>query len=296
MELIDFRGLNCYQNALISIAAHYGINYTAAFAGLWGETEYEYNSRHEVYFTGMLLKNLAVLGVKSNSMTCDSPEKKEKILMEIPTGEPFLFGADAFFLPWSTNFSAVHDSHYFIAQKAEPGSFFCFDPTYNKDSIKIESSVLLPSVFEICRISIEKESPRSIVHRDAAAVVSGHSATKGKILEKLHSCAGELRGNALCLAKYVDTMINNRYLYKRYLEKMPEISGRYPRFFSEEYFRRWAAVKNGLYKVFVSKHNEGVIHEVAEAFAGLMEEEVIFAKEMDAFQQHRQILPCADKG
>ena len=44
MKLINFQGLNCYYNCILSIANYLGADYVQALASLWSETDFKYDA------------------------------------------------------------------------------------------------------------------------------------------------------------------------------------------------------------------------------------------------------------
>lgn len=281
MNLIHFRGLNCYFNCVVSIAAYLGLNYEDSFATLWSETDFTYDRRHHAYSTKRMLANLEAMGVKLKGLGCDSQKEAEEVLSSCQEGEFIIVGMDAFCIPWSPIYQALHDPHYFFAQKEQPDSFFCFDPTYSKEYMRIMPDDIISHAYDIWRIEkVTEKPPHFGVIEEAQEIICNHPQTQEKLLFEINECTHEKQKNAGSLAKYAAALINNRYLYKHYLQSSLPNADKYQQFFDKDFFLRWEAVKNGLYKASLIKNNESVIDEVCKLFNNLIDEEIAIAKQI----------------
>lgn len=281
MKLIHFQGLNCYQNAVISIAAHMGVDYRPAFAALWSEADFVYDDNHGVYISTRMLENLESLGVETETLRCDSEEVAAVILSAIEVGESFLVGMDTFNISWTTGYGAVHDVHYFAARKENPQRLLCFDPTYGKEYQQAEIHDITPYTSRICRVKRGEGNPfNASASHEAREVLSSHPKTRVRLLEELDRCVDKRHQNPLLLAKYVDTMLNNRYLFKYYLDNDVLCRNKYPELFDKDLFLGWAAVKNGLYKAYIAKQNQDTICDVSKLFSKLIDTELAIAEKI----------------
>lgn len=281
MELIYFQGLNCYHVCVISLANHFGINYPDAFATLWSETDFRYDSYHQVYLTKRMLTNLEGLGTKVETLDCPAPKDADRALSLFQEGEFMIVGMDAFYIPWTPFYQTFHGPHYFIVQNAKTDTLACFDPTYNKKNEQIACQEIAAHTYEICRMS--KVAPKNLkieaIH-EAREIVHTHPNTRSVLLSQIHDCIEGERANMILLAKYIDTMINNRYLYGFFLENQLCPYDENHLLLNNNFFLEWKAVKNGLYKASVKKNNKDIIHEVSEHFNHLIEEEIAMSEKI----------------
>lgn len=282
MKLIHFQGLNCYFGCVISISAFFGLNYEDLFATLWSETDFTYDHHNHVYSTKRISANLEAMGAKLKDLSCTSEKELEEGLSLCPEGEFIIVGMDAFYIPWSPIYSALRDNHYFFAQREKANSFICFDPTYDKKYMNIMRDDIISHAYDIRLVEKAAQKPlQTGVLQEAQEIICNHPQLKEKLLFEINECAhDEKRRNAGLLAKYIAALINNRYLFKHYLQNSPAGSDKYQQFFDKNLFSQWEAVKNGLYKTSLIKNNESVISEVCKAFSILIDEEIAIAKQI----------------
>ncbi|MGL5513356.1 MAG: hypothetical protein ACRDBM_09035, partial [Sporomusa sp.] len=74
-------------------------------------------------------------------------------------------------------------------------------------------------------------------------------------------------------------MINNRYLYRHYLNTAG-VFVEMPGVFGDDYLMNWKIVKNGLYKASVIRIREKIMAEIKTRFERLIAEEMELAKKM----------------
>jgi len=279
MNLIYFQGLNCYHVCVISLANHFGINYPDAFATLWSETDFRYDSYHQVYLTKRMLTNLEALGARVEALACPAPEDADRALSLFQEGEFMIVGMDAFYIPWDPFYQTFHGPHYFITQYAKTDRFLCFDPTYNKKNEQIDCQEITMHTFEICRMTkaAQKSLKTEAIH-EAQEILHTHPNTHSVLLSQIHDCIGGERKNMILLAKYIDAMINNRYLYRFFLEDQPLPYDENHLLLKDNFFLEWKAVKNGLYKASIKKNNEDIIHDVSDRFSHLIEKEITMSE------------------
>lgn len=281
MSLILFQGLNCYSASMINAAVFTGVDYRNVFADLWSETDFTYDQVHHLYLSRRMPENLETLGVSMEFLNCCSKWEIKKNISRLPIGQWVIVGMDAFFIPWVPFYQTLHSLHYFIARKENESFFSCFDPTYDKQNLEITEEHMISYASDICRIHKSAKKPfHKEIRQEAQEILDTHPATQEKLLAQITECAYGKQENGELLAKYIDALINNRYLYLHYLQKMPLPGGKYDQYFQTEFFQKWAAVKHGLYKASMSKDNQVLIRDVCEHFKELIGEEMNIAREI----------------
>ena len=129
MKLIHFQGLNCYHDCMITLANTFGLNYTAAFSGLWAEGRLRYDPICDVFLSMRLEEALEDCGMKLDAPWITKKER-ETGWADTPAGDYIIIGMDAFLIPWNPLCELLHGPHYFIVQKGISETHDCFDPTY----------------------------------------------------------------------------------------------------------------------------------------------------------------------
>ena len=268
MELIDFRGLNCYYNCIVTIAAARGIDYTAAFSALWSETDFKYDPFRKVFLTKRLLADLGAAGANLVMLPAARPDETAASLALFDAGELAIVGMDAFYIPWTPLYGLHRGAHYFIAAAA-PQTPICFDPTYGAKGERLERGALTAHAFDVSRLC--QTSPRLPARRvadEAAAVLRVLPALRAKLGESVLCCARQTGDMAIMLARYADALLNNRLMFARRLGECHDAA----QLFDRRYFKDWQAVKNGLYKLAISG-GDGVKTEI------LARLDAVFARE-----------------
>ena len=283
MNLIYFQGLNCYSSSMINAAVFIGVDYRNAFADLWSETDFTYDQIHHLYLSRRMPANLEALGVSQKFLNCCSKQEMEKNISRLTAGEWNVVEMDAFFIPWVPYYHTLHSFHYFIARKEKNGVFSCFDPTYDKKDIELTDEDMISHASDICQIhKIKEKQFRMEIRREAQEILYTHQKTQKNLLEQIWECAYGKPKNGELLARYIDALINNRYLYLHYLQNMPLSSDKYDGYFNKEYFLKWTAVKHGLYKASIRQNNREIIREVCGHFQELIQEEMDIARKIVA--------------
>lgn len=285
MDLINFEGLNCYYNCIVSVANCIGVDYCTSFATLWSETEFKYDKNRKVYLTKRMLTNLDTLGAKFEMLECFSVKQRENSLSMFQKGEFIIIGMDVFYIPWNELYGIHHGPHYFIARNSLTEYLICFDPTYKQKGQLINFKEVVSHAFDISRMYKVTEDPLQCEIKfhpisEACEVLRTHSNIRHNLVEKVSNCSYGDQKNTIQLAKYVDTMISNRYLYKYYLQRKLFLYDKNNLFFNREFFLKWKAVKNGLYKAAIIKNNKEVIDEVCSYLSDLIDEETSMAEKM----------------
>lgn len=281
MEMIHFRGMHCFHDCVISLANHLGVRYSAAFATLWSETDFRYDPYREMYLTKRLITNLEALGAKVECFGCFARKDTDGATSMFRQGEYMIVGMDAFHIPWNQFYRTFHGPHYFIAQHAKAKYLLCFDPTYAIGEVQIDGETIAASAFDICRVSSVPERPGNFdVIEEARAVESTHPQTSRALLASIHNCVNAEQTRVRLLARYIDALIRNRYLFLFFLEKQPLPNKVDHLLWSADFFAEWTAIKNGLYKAAVCGDRERVLNAVCDHLCCLMEREIAMARAM----------------
>ena len=284
MELINFEGLNCYYNSVISIAHYYGVPYINSFAKLWSEKDFTYCSCDDTFISKTMFDLLRLNGITTITLNCEKTENTKLILNQIDPLELFIVKMDAYDIPWNLSYMIYHSPHYFIVKKKSTKSFHCFDPTYSCRH-QMESNFILDHCCEIVRISIEDSviqntfDPLFFVKQEAKSIVDTHVKS---CRDELMSYASYMRKedwSLETLAKYVNCMLSNRQLYKRFFYTTMEQNGYKQRcLFDLDFFNQWNAVKNGLMKASFLNNNSSILVAVRSRFSKLIKKEICIAE------------------
>lgn len=283
MNLIHFQGLNCYTSSMLNAAVFIGVDYRYALADLWSETDLTYDQIHHLYLSRRMPANLENLGVSLKLLNCCSKQEMEKNISSLAIGQYHVVEMDAFYIPWVPYYHTLHSFHYFIARKEENCFFSCFDPTYDKTYMEFTEEDMIAHVSDICQIQKAAEKQFCMgIRQEAREILYTHQKTQENLLRQIRECAYGKQKNGELLAKYIDALINNRYLYLHYLQNMPLFKERFERYFHKEYFLKWTAVKHGLYKASFRQNNQELIREVCGHFQELIQEEMDIARIIEA--------------
>lgn len=258
-----------------------GIDYHNLFADLWSETDFTYDQINRLYLSRRMPRNLESMGVGMDFINCHSCQERQKALLALPNGQWLIIGMDAFFIPWVPFYQTFHHLHYFIAKKESHELFYCFDPTYDKPDLTLTHEHIVSYTTDACVFHKSSVVPFSTdISTDAKRILENHPQTQKEIIAQILACAHGNHKNTELLAKYMTALINNRYLYLHYLEKMlPKQADNCIPYFSKEYFRKWHAAKHGLYKAsIIGKNIHALIQEVCAHIKDLMQQEIQIAK------------------
>lgn len=281
MSLFYFQGLNCYSSSMLNAAALTGVGYRNVFANLWSETDFTYDQIHHLYLSRRVPANLEALGVKLEFLNCCSPEEVEKSLSRLSNEQWMVVGMDAFFIPWTPYYRTLHSSHYFIARKKNGNTYSCFDPTYDGKNMELTKDNMISHIVDICWIYKTAGNQFHIsIRQEVQEILYSHPKIQENLLVQIKECAYGKHKNGELLAKYIDALINNRYLYVHYLQSMSLYRGKYDQYFSKEFFQKWVTVKYGLYKASIRQSNQEIIREVCGHFGELIREEMDIAQKI----------------
>lgn len=256
-ELINFKGLNCFNNSVLTLANENGIDYCQCFFNLWSESEFECNTALNVYNSKRLYQNLEKMGLFVEKILKDQKEKFENCLLSLDNDELFIISMDSFYIPWNDIYKLRHDCHYFVVQNTVGDNFSCFDPTYNVFDRKISKKDVLANTFEICKI--ETKQPYKSLNMDLKkqiSLIQSNNKFLKKIIKEKIQYANE---NDISLhhktSRYIDCLTNNRLMFKQFLSAKYSKNTNIENFMPENYFLSWQAVKNGLNKLSISKND-----------------------------------------
>ena len=293
MKLINFQGLNCYHNCIVSIAASQGLDYTEAFSRLWSETDFRYDNGRNVYLTKRMIAGFRMLGTELLMLNSGTLDERVRSLRQPEPGEPFIVGMDAFYIPWCQLYGIHHGPHYFIAKKTGDDDLTCWDPTYHREEEKIPTKEIPPYAFDISRLIPVSDrgcqqipshsgfrdfkSPQDI-RTEAEAILREHPAFRRRLTSWLETYPFPPGEEGLKPAKYIDALTDNRYLYRYYLARqlLPYSTGQF--LFTREHFSRWTAVKNGLYKAALIADRKAVLAEILPTLNDLLTVEMNLAR------------------
>jgi hypothetical protein len=279
MELIYYRGLNCHLASLINIAAVMGINYDAAYATLWSETDFYKDREHHLFTSKRVIENLESLGLKWNRIDTAASENESECLAATAVNELLFVGMDTFYIPWNHLYGNFHETHYFYACKDSADACTCFDPTYHIINQPLSLSYLAEYAFELCSVRKQAGSGLSTdLSREADMILQTHPEIRSIICSKILSCADLTDRDFKELIQLVTAMINNRYLFDRYLRYSAEERKDHRQYFKPGFLSGWEAVKNGLYKAYIVKNKDRTAAETAKLFEQQMAEETMIAE------------------
>jgi hypothetical protein len=274
MNLINFKGMQCYYNGIVTIAAALGIDYTRAFGGLWSEMDYRYDPYRKWFVSKYLLKNLAALGCSVSDLPSMTPDKTNASLNSLNDGDLLVVGMDAYYVPWNPYYGIFFGPHYFVVEYDGGAVLTCHDPTYGYEGERMTRGHI---VKHACHIILVRTCAHGDVHHDnltemrtAAEVIPKQRL---RLLSWLEPTDGR-RARAGTASKYVECMINNRYLYRRYLEHCDPETLPKLHIFDDEFFKLWTAVKSGMIKSSIMRGNVRLMGEIRKYLDEVIEREL----------------------
>lgn len=285
MKLIHFQGLNCYHDCIITLAAAFGLDYTATFSRLWSEGQLYYDPICHVFLSRRIKEALAYLGLKLDPPCIIQNEQEEK-WTDIPAGDYAIAGMDAFRLPWNPLYQLLHGPHYFIVQKSPLGIHNCFDPTYGINGPTLSTQKLLLDSYALITVKTDSAMAPPLyetLFSQSLEVLKCHPETLHFFLKQANAWIEETPDTALLPAKYADTLLNNRCLYSYYLKKWPDTAKTAPLFCSQNYYDEWRTVKNGFYKAALTRPNHAAFDETCQLLRCLFEQEMELAGQICHF-------------
>ncbi|MCB6203377.1 hypothetical protein [Extibacter muris] len=287
MKLIHFQGLNCYHDCLITIANASGLDYTAAFSRLWAEGHLRYDPICSVFLSRRIQETLETMGMRLDT-PLTTVKNRETGWAETPAGSYVIIGMDACVIPWSPLYKLLHGPHYFIVQKGDAELHDCFDPTYGINGQTMSAQELILKAYAVISIKIDRSSSLSLndthntLPAQAQEALMAHPETLRHLLEQAHIWMQGSEKERLLPAKYVDCLLTGRYLYRHFLNGQDSAATKAPLFFSHQYYEKWLAVKNGLYKAALSNQTSAAFGESCRLLTCLFEMEVELARHINA--------------
>lgn len=287
MKLIHFQGLNCYHDCLITLANAFGLDYAAAFSGLWAEGHLRYDPICSVFLSRRIQETLETMGMKLDTpLTTD--ENRETGWAETPVGNYVIIGMDACLIPWSPLYKLLHGPHYFIVRKGDAELHDCYDPTYGINRQTMSAQELIPKAYAVISLKMIRLGTPSLpdasntLLTQSQEVLKVHPETLRHILEQADIWMQGSEKKRLLPAKYVDSLLTGRYLYRHFLMGQGSAASEAPLFFSDQYYEKWLAVKNGFYKAALSHQSSIAFSESCCLLTCLFEMEVELARHIDA--------------
>lgn len=291
MKLIHFQELNCYHDCVITLAGAFGLDYIQSFSGLWPEGDLRYDPICKVFLTRRMPAALESMGMKLEQPRVTG-EEREKAWAKLPVGGYALVGMDGRLTPWNPLYQLQHGPHYFIVQKAGTDPQTCFDPTYGLSGEPMDSRELVVNAYAL--IPVRKIVPS--IHREeeyvpnpllaqAREVLKRHPATLNDFFEQADAWLYGTEETVLFPAKFVDALLTNRLLYRRFLEERHTGSKEAALFQDKRYFEAWRAVKHGFYKAALTKRNPIVFDDTCDRLAALFDQEIALARQLLTLQQ-----------
>lgn len=278
MELICFRGLNCFHACIINAARHLGIDYRPALASLWSETDFSYDALFQMYTSQRLLENMSSLGLTLRNMPCATPEATNHSYAQLPASTWIIGGMDAFFMPWSEFYHTLHGLHYFFARVEPDDTLCCFDPTFSQQNIRVATDTLLPHLFDLRSLQKGEPMPLPIdALQEAHKALTALPELKQKLLAEVPACADQTRDTTSSLAAYANALYTNRCLYAHCLESMEEGLCTVKEIFSQSFFNSWMAISNGLRKASLIPDPHETLSRVCDEIARLLDLEIAAA-------------------
>lgn len=289
MKLIHFQGLNCYHDSLITLANAYGLDYTAAFSGLWSEGHLRYDPICGVFLSQRIEETLETMGMRFNAPRTGEKDR-EIAWADTPAGNCIIIGMDACLIPWCPFYQLLHGPHYFIVQKGTSAQQDCFDPTYGISGQKLTAKELVSKAYALIPVKLDRtalsiaashigpSSPPLLAQ--SQEVLKTHPETLRHFLECAHIWIKGPEKTALSAAKYIDGLLTGRYLYRHFLEEQENAKENAPMFFSRHYYDQWLTVKNGFYKAALIRKNSAAFEESCHLLTCLFEQEIELARQI----------------
>jgi len=255
MNLINYPRVNCFFNSIITLANEFNAEYMLSFHNLWSEDDFDFINKY--YVSKRLASNLCKLGVSISSAN------ETKSFSDCVPGEYYIIGADSFHIPWNPSYRLFNSLHFFIVYITADNEVLCFDPTFNKNEVPWRRDVLVDVASEIRHVKVCERAEFRIDSFDELRAIA-QSKVSENLISACINCITDKPSGSAQTARYIDCLINCRYLYRYFLEKYnPSILKSLP-FANEEYFENWYAIKNGMNKAALSKSNEKIINEVCD--------------------------------
>lgn len=269
LKFINFQGLNCFHNSVATLVASIGKDYNFLFSGLWGETRLIYDEKSELYISRRFNTNLSHLNLYVDELLINHIDKLEE-------NSFFIVAFDSFDVFWNTTYKTRHGLHYFIAQKSSECDYMAYDPTLNKAEIKLDYSEMKKYAKFIFILKKKLSRPYK-------KISLGYQVKQAKsVLPRLNNLIQTRLKKAnsekeyILLAKYCDTLANNRYMFRHMIQDKYHLECDLRHFMPNNYFLTFTAIKNGLFRLSVLK-DEKTKKQIANLIETVLENEVKYA-------------------
>lgn len=286
MKLIHVQALNCYYDCVLTVAGAFGLDYVQSFSGLWSEGDLCYDPICKVFLTQRMPAALEIMGMKLEQPHVTG-EERERAWARLPVGGYTLVGMDGRLIPWNPLYQLQNGPHYFIVQKTCTDPQICFDPTYGLSGELLDSQELVVNAYALIPIekiapgiSCEEEHAPNPLLAQAREVLKRHPVTMQYFLEQVGIWLHGTEDTVLLPAKFVDALLTNRLLYRRYLEERHTHSEETAFFQDKRCYEAWKAVKYGFYKATLTKQNPAVVDDALDRFVSLFQQEIAIARRL----------------
>lgn len=283
MKFVHIQGSCCYHDCMVTLAGAFGLDYTQSFSGLWSESDLRYDSICKVFLTRRMPMALEDMGMKL-ALPCVTREERECVWTQILPGGLVLIGMDGFLIPWNPIYKLQHGPHYFITEKTASDTQTCYDPTYGLSGMTLTTHELTANSFAL--IPVKKVGPRPHCEQkrshdshlvQAKEVLEHHPTTLKKLLAQADVWIHGTEETILLPARFVDALLENRFLYLHYLKRQFIPQKEAALFHDKHYYESWTAVKHGFFKAALAK-NSAAFQEACERLTALFNQEIALAE------------------
>lgn len=270
---------------MITLANALGVNYTLAFSRLWSEGKLHYAPVCRVFLSQRLQETLENMGMKLSTSRITKKER-ETGWADTLAGNYVIVGMDAYLIPWCPIYQLLHGPHYFIVKKGRAELQDCFDPTYGIIGKNLAAQDLISNAYDLITVKIDTsallpaDNISSPLLAQSQEVLAAHPETLHYFFEQAGIWMNGTEKNALLPAKYIDGLLNGRYLYKHFLEGQGAVKEKAAMFFSRQYYDQWLAVKHGFYKAALARQDSAAFHEACRLLTDLFEQEMELARQL----------------
>lgn len=266
MEYINIKGFNCYNSSISNIAYNLGIDYYMAYGNLWSEIDFDYNEATGIYLSKRIIKNLEFLGMKIEIIDCENMDEKKEFLDSLEIGQWAIIEMDCYYLPWHNFYQKIWYSHHFPILKETNDTFSCIDPLYDMLGMKMSHDYIVEyaSRFEkIEKIDINEDI--LIIKEDEKSILKLKNKYKqiyDEILKEQYN-----QNRFIDLSRYFTCIINNRYLYRYYLN----FNKNYISDLDDIYFSKLEKLKNSFLRASNFLNKDQIIREIIKIIEDTIE-------------------------
>lgn len=272
--MIAHKGMNCHVAGLVNIADKLGVNTPALFHNLWSETCFTDSRSYNLYTSKRFYENLSSSGIALETQT--DTKSFGEILTMLPQGDFLLLGMDTYYIPWHPVYGYFHGPHFVAGKKISSGVFTCLDPIYGNPFGILTQENILSGAFELDRLTRTTASFQDTSYGAEASAILQSKALPA-LIHRINFCR-QNKQELYSLRKYSSALINNRLMYKKFLEACLPPCKLYDSLFDREFFKKWEAVQNGLIKISIVPDFHTAAEEVCSLINSVFEEELRFAE------------------